>query len=99
MDHLVWKIAGKDDEVTELLPRLKKLTSGNNASEAYLLAAKTLGNKKLEQKFLAIKKLRDLDGYLDSNLSKYRYTVYQELMEFAKQILNEEVYKLFYMCF
>lgn len=83
MDDLRWKVASKDDEVQAILPKLKRLTSGNHHNEAYLLAAKTLGAKKLEQKFQAIEKLMDLDGHLDSNLSKYSYSTYQDLMEFA----------------
>jgi adenosine deaminase len=100
MDPLIWKVASdKDEAVQAILTKLKRLTSGNYHTEAYILAAKTLGAKKLEQKFAAIDKLRELDGGLDSNLSKYQYRVYQDLMEVAKQLLSDEVYKLFYVCF
>lgn len=100
MDHSIWKNAGgKDDEALGIIEKLKRITHNGNASEAYLLAAKTLGHKKLEQKFQGIKKLRDIDGYLDSNLSKYQYATYQELMEFAKSVLSDDVFHQFYKCF
>jgi hypothetical protein len=95
-EELRWKVAH-----TKLTPatitKLRRLTSENEATEAYLAGADALGMTHLKKKLELVKGLLKLEG--SNPVTKYTYTLYQEMMDHAKQVLSPEDYKEFYASF
>ena len=86
--------AGKFDPA--VVKQMKKLTDSNHHDEAYIAGAKMLGATQLAKKFELVAELAKLEGHLPGDLSKYRYSLYEQLKKHAEQTLAPEEFKQFY---
>jgi len=82
-----------------IVAKIKRLTNSNNHTEANLLGAQMLGATALVKKLQLVVQLQDLEGYMPEGLNKYRYTLYQEMMDLAKRQFSDAEYQQFYSSF
>lgn len=78
---------------------VRRLTRCNNHGEAYLVAAKALGDDDLTMEFTRINRRHTELGFLPSDLYEERYAAYRNLMSAAGKALAPEVYRRLYMAF
>ncbi len=76
--------------IKENFEEIAKLTDDNNHSEARILGAQILKDKKLEKVYTAIKDIHSYFGYLPSELSKLRYEIDKEMFKIAKSKLGDK---------
>ena len=79
------------------IKRLRRLTRCNNHGEAYLVAAKALGDDALTTTFIRINRRHTELGFLPPDLYEERYAAYRNLMSAAGKALAPEVYQRLYM--
>jgi hypothetical protein len=98
MDNLKWKTASI--QITDKdIEYIRKLTSRNNHTEAYLFGAELLKVQKLVRLFETIQTIILIEGYLPPGASDYQYNLYKQLMEYAKRVLTKEQYEQFHSAF
>jgi hypothetical protein len=83
----------------KVIERLRRMTHGNNVSEAYVVGAEAIGAKHLAEKFKLIQQLVKLEGHKPAGLNDYQYGLYQEMMRQAKRTLDEAGFQEFYQSF
>ena len=71
-----------------------EFTEANNHTEAYRIVAQSIGARQLEQKFILIQQLQDIDGNLEQGLNDYRFAAYLRLMAFGEQNYGKEDWAL-----
>lgn len=76
-----------------ILALLQEHTNLNDRNESFILTALLIDEDELKDKFELIQKLHEIDGYLDHNLSHYRYNLYEQLKIAAHDRLTEESYE------
>jgi hypothetical protein len=96
MDHSIWKEAHFDLVVVD---HIKKMTARNLHSEALVLGAKMFGAKELEKKAKLVLELIKLEGHMPKPLGEYNYSLYQQMMEYAKRVLAPEEFDQFHRAF
>ena len=79
--------------------KIATLTEQNDHIGAYLLGAQMLGNARLETIFRSIQTIHNVENEMSHLLMAYRYSVYQDLMKYAKHVLSPKEYAEFYQCF
>ena len=79
-----------------IIRRIRYLTAINDHGQAYVMAAKALGDDELALKFERINRIHTEHGELSAALNTERYGVYQELMAAAKKVLAPATYNAFY---
>lgn len=99
MDHSLWKEASINDSVLMSIDKIRSMTRRNNHSEAYAAGAEALGARKLAKQFELLAQLRDLEGHMPRTLGDYQYQLYQDMMTYAKRVLDEDTYDQFYGSF
>lgn len=99
MDHSIWKAASVDDKALAAIPRIRRLTDGNHTSDAYAMGSAAIGARKLVKQFELIGQLIALEGHRSHHLGEYQYSLYEEMLKYAKQQLSPEVYEEFYGSF
>jgi hypothetical protein len=72
------------------------MTQENDHIRALKTGAEMLSHRGLLQKLELLEELYELEGSLPAGLSNYKDSLYQELMRFAKQQMNEKEYNAFY---
>jgi len=92
MRKLIEKKAGWADTT---LARIAKMIDRNDHNGSYIAGAELLGAKSLAKKFELIGQLSKLEGSMPSGLMGYRYSLYQQLMAYAKKKLSSEDYDQF----
>jgi hypothetical protein len=96
MSNLRWKVAHFDSAIVD---HIKGMTNRNLHSEALVLAAKMLGAKELEKKVKLVFELHKLEGHMPKSLGEYNYSLYQQMMEYAKRVLAPEEFDIFHQAF
>jgi len=87
------------DVPPEFVSKIKRLVKHNQHIEAYVVGAQFLGASAIAKKFKLIGELQRMEGDLPPFLNKYRYTVYQQMMKYAKQQLDRTGYEQFHSAF
>jgi hypothetical protein len=82
-----------------VLARIKRMIEENNHSRAFQLAADKLGLVVLSKRFGEIIRKQELCGELPAYLYERRRELYNELMAFAKTVLDEADFQKFYDAF
>ncbi len=82
-----------------VLDEIRELVSENDHLNAYILGAESVAADGVVKKLQLVRKLRDLEGHLPRALSDYAYSLYKEMLEHAKQALDERDYRVFYSAF
>jgi hypothetical protein len=80
---------------TDTIRKIAALTAINHHTEAMIEGAKALGYGVILQKLKAIQLLQDMDGYLQSDLDKYRYETFKNMLYYAKRELDADLYLRF----
>ncbi len=75
------------------IEEVRRLTQGNNHTEANIAAAKAIGAKKLVKKLELVLKIQDLEGHTPVALGQYRYALHMELQALAKRALSVEQFE------
>lgn len=91
--------ANPDALDSSFLDEMRALKQANYHLETLEKASHEMGFFDLALKFQALLTKHRLKGHLDWGLSKYRFTLYTELMAKAKLRLSQAQFDLFYMCF
>ena len=73
-------------DTTEIIEKIAKLTDRNNHTTAVIELATFLNNTKAVKLLQAIETIHDIEGSMPTEISKYRSSVLQDLMDiFAKK--------------
>lgn len=81
------------EELQEIAIELDRLTQSGDRTEAYVLAAKFMGNPYYIKIFKAIKVCHDVEGGLSDHLARYRIEVGTHFVKYCESELGEN-YKL-----
>lgn len=73
---------------TTTLKVIEQLVDRNHHGEAYGLLAYALDLKDLAAKFKHICKIHEIEGHLEWKLYEYRYTLIQQVQDYAKANAN-----------
>jgi hypothetical protein len=84
------KDSEEDPKLVKLAAKLEKLTDRNNHTQAYLEIAKYLGATKWERVLEHIIGINDVLKFTPQPISKYTYTIYQELIRLGEQKYGEK---------
>lgn len=81
------------------LKNIQELTDYNDHTQAYIEGSKLIGNEKLAKKFELFSQIRDLDGGLDSSSSVFQNALYNQMMDHAQTVLDDDQFTQFYGSF
>jgi hypothetical protein len=74
----------------KVLKEIKTLTGINHHCEALALGASLVKADKLAEKIKLVAKIRDIDGFLDHDLASYYYRLYDSLMTYCRNMVENE---------
>lgn len=80
----------------DTIDNIAKMVDRNDHNLAMVLGASYLKLKKYQDIFKAIDKIANIERSMPSELSKYRYSKYKEMMDIAKKKLSPKEYQRFY---
>ena len=81
------------------IDEIRELTQCNDHTSAYILGAELVGAGVLTEKLKLFKKMKDLSVYLDDSMSQFQYALYNELMDFSTDVLDDDQQDIFYQSF
>lgn len=81
------------------IQEMRRCTAYNKHTESYIIGSSLIEEPLLAKKFENILNIQELDGYIASSLATYRYSLYQEMIAYAKEKLSEKEFTLFYDSF
>ena len=84
---------------TKTIREIARLTENNQHTEALILGAQMLEYKHLLKKLQLVGELHRLEGHMPTGLGKYRDTLYNHLMDYARDILPEAAFKAFHSAY
>ena len=83
----------KEEDLEDLIEIVGDLTHDNDHTNAYATIANFFGFKALTKLFELIMEIQEVEGSLPSEISKYRYELYQLLMTSVKREAGKDVYE------
>jgi hypothetical protein len=92
------KVSAVKFDINEV-ERIKRMTARNHHMEALFLGAQMLGNTVLIKKIKHVLELHKLEGEMPKGLSEYRNKLIDDMMKYAKAMLDEDEFKSFYSAF
>lgn len=81
------------------LREIRSMVQLNDHGQAYQFASNKLGLDKLAASFAEINRKHVLLGYLSHDLYVKRFELYREMMDSARNLLDQKTFAKFYMCF
>ena len=78
---------------------IERLTDDNQHIEALILGAQMLKLKSLTKKFQLIGIICRMEGHVPTGIGKYRDTLYEKLMKYAKKTLSSTEFRAFYAAY
>lgn len=89
-----------NEKVTNaVIRRIAKLTDRNDHNGAMLVALTALGMTWQHKAMEHVTAIHKIMGHMPPELTKYRKSLYDEMMHFAKRGMSKEEYKEFYNAF
>lgn len=86
------------------LNKIRELTSSNDHTSAYLAGCEYLTERgshidNIIQQLRLIRWNREQRGNLDYHDSQHQYVLYGKMLDAARELMTEEEFQEFYMCF
>jgi hypothetical protein len=97
-----WIYKGREKNVAfniRTVREIARLTEENQHIEALTLGAQMLGEKRLSKKLQLVGILCRMEGHVPTGIGKYRDTLYDQLMERAKDKLSDTEYSFFHSAY